>query len=1286
MGTVDRKGGEAERAASREPATVPSVPQPVALPPGPAELLGNRAMLHLLRSGRLQRKARLSKPDDPLEHEADRAAEAVLDVPSRDIPERLSRAPSTPQREPIAEASAGYKVSAGASGTPHPPPAPSTEAVAAALGGLGSGQPLDDGTRVFMEARFGESFSDVRVHTGDRAAEVNSSLAARAFTVGQDIVFGEHKYAPGTSEGQRLLAHELAHVVQQRGGSGSPEPGREAEGDADRAAHAAASDRAATVTSRAPPGTVQMDSEDVTWHSLPAGHGGSPGNGFWYLFVDGTMVGTVDGQNNADPVVEDVSAWEAEPGGTRVRVVVTVQGSASKTPYAQKRWKRVDIVIDQSVAPVPVPPTPVPPKVQPPKVQPPKKQPPKTQPPKAQPPKVQPPQTEPPEPEQPEQQVDEPKAPVPESSQPSVSQRVLQSLKSDPATAAGLAPQLTNSEMEKLDLESRVDLMKALASYRVGDQLDVSTVNRLLDNTPDRDVGSLFDRLQANNGQLRLALERGAKGADAQELGNGLMKLWTRSLFVSGGPGGRPDWLNNPFKLDQTPHFGPSDAMPVRWLGDAPEWAKGMSIKTDALGNWTVFTKDHPPLQLEGTLSRALRAERQELEAARRRARALPLGMRAERMKELAEKTWTGSDSEEEIIEMIEHPDDFEKKQLLESLDSATSGGKPLIDRLDEVIDGENNFRLHLALSKLRMSTLNDAKFAEGLSKAMVLPWHDTKVNAPANFFVTRLGDGRIQVKMSMLQVIDLKQSQDYGAEARKLPMDLYTGQGMVFDPDTPFVIHDYDAGQDVVLLARDLVGYQHKGVRKFEMDTVEVASYALPMAAGGSAAISTTGLLWDAAQIGLTITDEYRTEIRKSSPELLTMLDTAKMVIAARGVAGLAKASPAFIQNWRKAFETFKGRRALASFANESASSSKALAALEQETGALLAQVAKEEAAAGGIAGPPRPWSMEELSGQLPQGTHPVNDVFPPGPTHPWSVEDLSGQLPTGVHPANDVHLPSEPAVMLPTGTGGHVAQGPDLVLLPGGAKGAASGERAVNMAGPGGTGGTGGPVAVPGKPISGPVPSPGGATLSPPPAGRPTPLLGPGPGPTIVSLEQETVDALEQMWKTEIANNPARRADFERYIKNLRERRNLLSANGRTGLARSGEQSEKEMQFLTGSRHKQVHTSEGKTVPDFTQGTDWAGEVKNWNVLYPSAEEVAAAARGDLPPKLEALAAQVARRRLIYGNKQTVVIDIRGQLNLQGVDLATVARNRYLIHQVGRTVADAVGLPIEQIQIITW
>ena len=80
----------------------------------------------------------------------------------------------------------------------------------------GRGRPLDPATRAFMEPRFGHDFSRVRVHTDRPAADAARGVAARAFTVGEHIVFGGRQFAPDSTAGRRLLAHELAHTIQQR--------------------------------------------------------------------------------------------------------------------------------------------------------------------------------------------------------------------------------------------------------------------------------------------------------------------------------------------------------------------------------------------------------------------------------------------------------------------------------------------------------------------------------------------------------------------------------------------------------------------------------------------------------------------------------------------------------------------------------------------------------------------------------------------------------------------------------------------------------------------------------------------------------------------------------------------------------------------------------------------------------------------------------------------------------------------------------------------------------------
>jgi outer membrane protein OmpA-like peptidoglycan-associated protein len=146
----------------------------------------------------MQRKLTIGSSNDPLEHEADRIANQVMATPSHS---RVSGTPLKIQR-----------FTGQASGQMDTAPA-SVDRVLA-----GAGKPLEPALQQDMEQRFGHDFSRVRVHSGGAAEQSAREVNAQAYTVGQNIVFGAGKFAPGTHEGRRLIAHELTHVVQQTGG------------------------------------------------------------------------------------------------------------------------------------------------------------------------------------------------------------------------------------------------------------------------------------------------------------------------------------------------------------------------------------------------------------------------------------------------------------------------------------------------------------------------------------------------------------------------------------------------------------------------------------------------------------------------------------------------------------------------------------------------------------------------------------------------------------------------------------------------------------------------------------------------------------------------------------------------------------------------------------------------------------------------------------------------------------------------------------------------------------
>ena len=133
------------------------------------------------------------------------------------------------------------------------------------------GRPLDTSTRTFMESRFGHDFSQVRVHDDALANESAHAVNAKAYTVGQDIVFANGRYTPDQSSGRDLLAHELAHTIQQAGIQHShdnvvfnPDHNyQHLEVEADRAAHAALNGSAINLSPAAGPTLSRVKDDDA---------------------------------------------------------------------------------------------------------------------------------------------------------------------------------------------------------------------------------------------------------------------------------------------------------------------------------------------------------------------------------------------------------------------------------------------------------------------------------------------------------------------------------------------------------------------------------------------------------------------------------------------------------------------------------------------------------------------------------------------------------------------------------------------------------------------------------------------------------------------------------------------------------------------------------------------------------------------------------------------------------------------------------------------------------------
>jgi hypothetical protein len=183
---------------------------------------GNRYVQRVVAG--IQAKLVVGQPGDKYEQEADRVADAVMRMPEprvrQPVEEEKEGSMQTPFAEQISplvrrqieleeEETLLSKEIPGQTSEVNPD-------LESAINSLkGGGQPLPGSSRAFFEPLFNRDFSRVRIVADNQGAKAARSIHARAFTMGNTIAFGQGQYSPGTPAGQRLLAHELTHVVQQ---------------------------------------------------------------------------------------------------------------------------------------------------------------------------------------------------------------------------------------------------------------------------------------------------------------------------------------------------------------------------------------------------------------------------------------------------------------------------------------------------------------------------------------------------------------------------------------------------------------------------------------------------------------------------------------------------------------------------------------------------------------------------------------------------------------------------------------------------------------------------------------------------------------------------------------------------------------------------------------------------------------------------------------------------------------------------------------------------------------
>jgi outer membrane protein OmpA-like peptidoglycan-associated protein len=200
---------------------------------------GNHQRANALPNYRgLQAKLSIGKANDPFEQEADRVASEVMRMGSESEVATMNQTGGAHLVQRKCDCGGGCdkckkkqlslkRVPASAHESGEVPS--SVDAVLRSLG-----EPLDAGTRAFMEPRFGYDFGQVRVHNNSAAAQSARDVNALAFTVGNHIAFASGQYSPGSAQSNHLLAHELAHVVQQ-GGAGPSTSGPQVSGVIQRA-------------------------------------------------------------------------------------------------------------------------------------------------------------------------------------------------------------------------------------------------------------------------------------------------------------------------------------------------------------------------------------------------------------------------------------------------------------------------------------------------------------------------------------------------------------------------------------------------------------------------------------------------------------------------------------------------------------------------------------------------------------------------------------------------------------------------------------------------------------------------------------------------------------------------------------------------------------------------------------------------------------------------------------------------------------------------------------------
>ena len=158
--------------------------------------IGNQEIQSFFESGSIQAKLNISRPEDIYEQEADRIAKNIVNTDTSRKAKINHKKPRSGTKNISVNSNSELKIK----------------------GLKGKGNPLNKSIREYFEPRFGVDLGNVKIHTDSNANQLANSINAKAFTFGNDIVFGKGEYQPDSISGKKLIAHELTHTMQQDDG------------------------------------------------------------------------------------------------------------------------------------------------------------------------------------------------------------------------------------------------------------------------------------------------------------------------------------------------------------------------------------------------------------------------------------------------------------------------------------------------------------------------------------------------------------------------------------------------------------------------------------------------------------------------------------------------------------------------------------------------------------------------------------------------------------------------------------------------------------------------------------------------------------------------------------------------------------------------------------------------------------------------------------------------------------------------------------------------------------